>query len=174
MRPPAPLFGRRARLRWLHPIIGGALLMPYILVGTVVVGMTGGRGDGQSLFSSVPAQFAAVRHRPADRGGHRLLPARPAAVRVRRPRPVRGGPPRRAADLAVRNRLARELHDSVGHALSAVTLQAGRRAGSWTAILTTLEDPPRIVVVTTFENDAYVYEALRAGAAGFRAEPRGG
>ncbi|MEU6058315.1 response regulator transcription factor [Streptomyces sp. NPDC047097] len=26
---------------------------------------------------------------------------------------------------------------------------------------------PRIVVVTTFENDAYVYDALRAGAAGF-------
>ncbi|MBO0914536.1 histidine kinase [Streptomyces laculatispora] len=32
---------------------------------------------------------------------------------------------RRAAGLAVRNQLARELHDSVGHALSAVTLQAG-------------------------------------------------
>ncbi|WP_310721335.1 sensor histidine kinase [Streptomyces lydicus] len=31
---------------------------------------------------------------------------------------------RRAAELATRNRLARELHDSVGHALSAVTLQA--------------------------------------------------
>lgn len=30
----------------------------------------------------------------------------------------------RAADLAVRGRLARELHDAVGHALSAVTLQA--------------------------------------------------
>ncbi|MEU9120768.1 histidine kinase [Streptomyces sp. NPDC048506] len=30
----------------------------------------------------------------------------------------------RAADLAARNRLARELHDAVGHALSAVTLQA--------------------------------------------------
>ncbi|MYT23650.1 histidine kinase, partial [Streptomyces sp. SID7760] len=30
----------------------------------------------------------------------------------------------RAADLAVRNRLARELHDAVGHALGAVTLQA--------------------------------------------------
>ncbi|MFI6871886.1 response regulator [Streptomyces sp. NPDC050400] len=29
------------------------------------------------------------------------------------------------------------------------------------------EGAPRIVVVTTFENDAYVYEALRAGAAGF-------
>ncbi|WP_129298851.1 sensor histidine kinase [Streptomyces lydicus] len=31
---------------------------------------------------------------------------------------------RRAGDLASRNRLARELHDAVGHALSAVTLQA--------------------------------------------------
>ncbi|MFJ6511142.1 response regulator [Streptomyces sp. NPDC091406] len=34
-------------------------------------------------------------------------------------------------------------------------------------ILATLSDPPRIVVVTTFENDAYVYDALHAGAAGF-------
>ncbi|MGD3104796.1 sensor histidine kinase [Streptomyces sp. YGL11-2] len=32
---------------------------------------------------------------------------------------------RRAGELAARNRLARELHDAVGHALSAVTLQAG-------------------------------------------------
>ncbi|MFF9014289.1 response regulator [Streptomyces sp. NPDC014870] len=28
-------------------------------------------------------------------------------------------------------------------------------------------EPPRVVVVTTFENDAYVYDALRVGAAGF-------
>ncbi|MEU8487636.1 response regulator transcription factor [Streptomyces sp. NPDC048641] len=34
-------------------------------------------------------------------------------------------------------------------------------------ILGSMAGPPRIVVVTTFENDAYVYEALRAGAAGF-------
>lgn len=34
-------------------------------------------------------------------------------------------------------------------------------------ILATLDVPPRIVVVTTFENDSYVYDALRAGAAGF-------
>ncbi|MFE6936574.1 response regulator [Streptomyces sp. NPDC057699] len=34
-------------------------------------------------------------------------------------------------------------------------------------ILATMDAPPRIVVVTTFENDAYVYDALRAGAAGF-------
>ncbi|MEW2609434.1 response regulator transcription factor [Streptomyces sp. NPDC047880] len=34
-------------------------------------------------------------------------------------------------------------------------------------ILATMDEPPRIIVVTTFENDSYVYEALRAGAAGF-------
>ncbi|MEU2153487.1 response regulator transcription factor [Streptomyces sp. NPDC019396] len=34
-------------------------------------------------------------------------------------------------------------------------------------ILGTLTTAPRIVVVTTFENDSYVYDALRAGAAGF-------
>ncbi|EPD57959.1 response regulator transcription factor [Streptomyces sp. HGB0020] len=34
-------------------------------------------------------------------------------------------------------------------------------------ILATVDGPPRIIVVTTFENDSYVYDALRAGAAGF-------
>ncbi|MCG7529382.1 response regulator transcription factor [Streptomyces sp. OfavH-34-F] len=34
-------------------------------------------------------------------------------------------------------------------------------------ILAGLDPAPRVVVVTTFEHDAYVYEALRAGAAGF-------
>ncbi len=238
MKPLAALFGRRARLRWLHLIIGGALLMPYFLVGTVLVGMTGG---GKVLFSSVPAQFAAFAIalplaavtgffplvRPLSVAAVRALcgvppalladgPARTRQARVRtagwytlhlalggivggdtltlppfavavaalpffaglrttwlldgpemlrepwalalapfaglamllalalvaavagemlaRRAPVLLGPTpedrlaaaeRRAADLAVRNRLARELHDSVGHALSAVTLQAG-------------------------------------------------
>src|SRR4051812_45872251 len=42
------------------------------------------------------------------------------------------------------------------------------------AVLRTVEEPPKILVVTTFENDEYVYEALRAGADGFlpkRARP---
>lgn len=42
------------------------------------------------------------------------------------------------------------------------------------ALLRTVADPPKILVVTTFENDEYVYEALRAGADGFllkRARP---
>ncbi|MFE9685424.1 response regulator [Streptomyces sp. NPDC006285] len=42
------------------------------------------------------------------------------------------------------------------------------------AVLRSVDRPPKIVVVTTFENDEYVYEALRAGADGFllkRARP---
>ncbi|MFE9421603.1 response regulator [Kitasatospora sp. NPDC006697] len=34
-------------------------------------------------------------------------------------------------------------------------------------ILAGLPEPPRILVITTFEHDDYVYQALRAGAAGF-------
>lgn len=42
------------------------------------------------------------------------------------------------------------------------------------AILRTVPTPPKILIVTTFENDEYVYRALRAGADGFllkRARP---
>ncbi|MEU1724479.1 response regulator [Actinomadura sp. ATCC 39365] len=39
-------------------------------------------------------------------------------------------------------------------------IQATRR-------LVALDDPPKVLVVTTFENDDHVYDALRAGASGF-------
>ncbi|MFJ4853034.1 sensor histidine kinase [Streptomyces sp. NPDC088730] len=233
------LLGRRARLRWLHLIIGGALLMPYFLVGTVIVGSF---RAGAHVFSSPAGQLTAFAFalpmaavtalfpltRPLSVSAARALcglpPDRPLAdgpARTRQARvraalwytlhvalggivsgmtlaltpfavgvtvlpffaaarqtpvldvpealdgpwlpvlapfagiamlaamagcaaaagallanraPVLLGPTpddrlaaaeRRAAGLAVRNRLARELHDSVGHALSAVTLQAG-------------------------------------------------
>ncbi|MFI5749552.1 sensor histidine kinase [Streptomyces sp. NPDC051644] len=233
------LFGRRARLRWLHLIIGGALLMPYFLAALVIVGWF---HPGTDLFSSLSHQFTAFAYalpmaavtalfaparqlsvaaaralcgipgdRPLADGPARTRQARartagwytlhlalggiisgstlmmpPLAVTIMvlpfseamRDSPTFGLPEtmdrpwilalvpfaglailvamagcaalagallagrapallgptpedrlaaaeRRAADLAVRNRLARELHDSVGHALSAVTLQAG-------------------------------------------------
>ncbi|MFI8168753.1 sensor histidine kinase [Streptomyces sp. NPDC085931] len=231
------LFGRRARLRWVHLILGGALAMPYVLLGEAVIGpVTGSRnvfgsfplqlasfGVGlpiaavTSLFPLTrPLEAAAVRwlcgvdaerlaFRPARTRGEKARTAAwftlhlgvggivagmslalpPfAAVLIALPvfaglRGTRLGLPEvldhtwalalaplvglvslvalagcaagcgallahwaprllgptpqdrlaaaeaRAADLAVRNRLARELHDSVGHALSAVTLQAG-------------------------------------------------
>jgi DNA-binding NarL/FixJ family response regulator len=36
-----------------------------------------------------------------------------------------------------------------------------------TAQLTAGDDPPRVIVLTTFHQDAYVFQALRAGASGF-------
>ncbi|MFJ3910538.1 sensor histidine kinase [Streptomyces vinaceus] len=229
------LLGARARLRWVHLVLGGALLMPYFLLAQVVVGVWAGRGgffnSVQLTFASyglalplaaVTAVFGLVR--PLSAGAVRALcgvpgerlaegPARSWAARGRtsawwtlhlgvgavvsgislavppmavvlialpfvsglrsaelglgwfstgaapyvapllgagllgglvlcaagagallaRTAPVLLGPTaadrlaaaeERAADLAVRNRLARELHDAVGHALSAVTLQA--------------------------------------------------
>ncbi|MFJ4540510.1 sensor histidine kinase [Streptomyces tibetensis] len=230
------LFGRRARLRWIHLILGGALAVPYVLVGSVVIGPAVGSSDVLGSFPVQLASFvlglplAAVTSlfpltRPLESAAVRWLcgvdadrlalgPARtrgekgrtaawftlhlgfggiiagmslalppfavtlialPVLAAVRGDRlglpevldhtwvlalapvagavalvalagcaagcgallarwapPLLGPTPRerlaaaeaRAADLAVRNRLARELHDSVGHALSAVTLQA--------------------------------------------------
>lgn len=238
-----PLLGRRARRRWLHLIIGGALLMPYFLVGTVVVGVYRPEAD---VFTSPAGQLTAFAYALPMAAVTALLPlARPLSAAVARAlcglpadRPLADGPARtrqarirsaawftlhvglggvisgmtlalvpfavgvmglpffaavrdspvldlpealdrtwvlalaplagiamlvalagcaaaagallanrapvllgptpddrlaaaerRAAELAVRNRLARELHDSVGHALSAVTLQAGAARG---------------------------------------------
>jgi signal transduction histidine kinase len=231
------LFGRRARLRWVHLILGGALLMPYfLLTGAVIVGpLAAGERD---VFSSLPLQLTAyalalpivaltglfplvrplsaavVRALGGVPAGHLAAgPAGSAAARIRtaawytlhvalgglisgatlavppfaavllalplsralrdsrfgvpgvfdgaglalapvaavamlvalagaaaltgallaRCAPVLLGPTAAdrlaaaeewAAELARRNRLARELHDSVGHALSAVSLQA--------------------------------------------------
>ncbi|WP_405981279.1 sensor histidine kinase [Streptomyces sp. NBC_00158] len=235
-RLPGAALGARARLRWVHLILGGALLMPYFLLSQVWVGVAAGRGNVLAslpltlasyaaalplaaltgLFGLVrPLSATAVRAMcgvpgelladgPARSWGSRwrasawwtlhlgvgavisgmTLAATPmalvlilvpfsAALRraslgagwfssganpyvapvlgvgllvlvvaasaaagalLARLAPVLLGPTaadrlaaaeERAADLAVRNRLARELHDAVGHALSAVTLQAG-------------------------------------------------
>ncbi|WP_406057323.1 histidine kinase [Streptomyces sp. NBC_01077] len=232
------LLGQRARRRWLHLIVGGALFMPFWMVGTLVMGpllddggmFTGGLGVQFGAYAVAlplvavaalfplarPMSVAAARALcgvPADRfadgpargreakartagwfalhlgagalisGATLALPpfavslmalpfspslraselgrfwgldrpwwawaALPAgllmllalaavaaatgallareAPRLLGPSPADrlAAAERRAAEAESRNRLARELHDSVGHALSAVTLQAG-------------------------------------------------
>lgn len=49
-----PLFGRRARLRWIHLILGGALAMPYVFVGQLVVGPA---MDSRYVFNDLPLQL---------------------------------------------------------------------------------------------------------------------
>ncbi|WP_338497243.1 histidine kinase [Streptomyces sp. SJL17-4] len=232
------LLGQRARRRWLHLIVGGALFMPFWMVGSVVVAMLFGAGGlftgslavqfgayavGLPLVAVAalfplarPMSVAAARALcgvPADRfadgpaqgreakartagwftlhlgagalisGATLALPpfavtvlalpfspslreselgrlwgldrpwwswaaipagllmllalaavaAATGALLAREAPRLLGPSPadrlaaaeRRAAEAESRNRLARELHDSVGHALSAVTLQAG-------------------------------------------------
>ncbi len=50
------LFGGRARRRWIHLILGGALAMPYVLVGSVILGPLTGADD---VFSSLPLQLGS-------------------------------------------------------------------------------------------------------------------
>ncbi|WP_406197183.1 histidine kinase [Kitasatospora sp. NBC_01560] len=234
------LVGRRARLRWVHLVLGGALLMPYWMLSNVLAGtLDPGRGTAMQIalyfaafglslpMAAVTALVPTVRalegaaaralctpHRPeevatgparswaarrrtagwyvlhilfggvvsgmtlaggpfavvlliAPFGGPRVdeivrfwqgfgFPAWASApllglgllalivtvsaglgALLARWAPVLLGPTpderlaaaeRRATVLAQRNRLARELHDSVGHALSAVGIQASAAA----------------------------------------------
>lgn len=59
---------------------------------------------------------------------------------------------------------ARELHPDV----VLMDVRMDRGDGIWaTNQITALVHPPRVLVVTTFDLDEYVYDALRAGASGF-------
>ncbi|MFB7425232.1 response regulator [Streptomyces hydrogenans] len=77
-----------------------------------------------------------------------------------------------AADGAAVVPLVRSLRPDVVAMDVRMPLMDGIEATS--AVLRTVDSPPKILVVTTFENDEYVYGALRAGADGFllkRARP---
>ncbi|MGV9848591.1 sensor histidine kinase [Streptomyces sp. NPDC003442] len=140
---PAGSWDARARTSlWygLHLAIGGlvsGLILALLPASALLVALPftdDSYADGLSrphAFASAPAALAplagvallALLMGTAAAAGALLARCAPALLG---PAPAErlAAAERRAARLASRNRLARELHDSVGHALSAVTLQA--------------------------------------------------
>ncbi|WP_052311949.1 MULTISPECIES: sensor histidine kinase [unclassified Actinoplanes] len=116
---------RETRLRsalWfgLHLVSGvlvGAVLLIVVPVG--LIALTGGEAFGRGgwwWLAAAPVILAGAGYAVAGLGSLAATMA-----------PILLGPSasEREHHLAERNRLARELHDSIGHALTAMTLQAG-------------------------------------------------
>ncbi len=121
------------------------------------------RGEDDTLYADrMPLTVLLVDDEPLVRAGLRaVLEAQPDIEVVGE-----------AADGAAVTPLVRRLRPDVVAMDVRMPLMDGIEATR--AVLRTVPDPPKIVVVTTFENDEYVYGALRAGADGFllkRARP---
>ncbi|MEU7069228.1 histidine kinase [Streptomyces narbonensis] len=133
------LFGQRARLRWLHLVLGGALFMPYWLVGTIVTAFLLDSPGG--LFGgSLAVQFGAYAVGLPLAAVTALFPlARPMSVAV--VRALCGVPADRFADGPARGREAKArtvgwftLHVGVGALVSGASLALPPFAASLAAL----------------------------------------
>ncbi|WP_217130963.1 LuxR C-terminal-related transcriptional regulator [Streptomyces sp. AC558_RSS880] len=107
-------------------------------------------GTPEAASPSFPRVSARRADRLAELAGQ---PRREQADRMRR------------AVAEEQRRIARELHDVVAHHMSVINEAAASPSGPGTQA----ERPPlpRVLVLTTFDLDEYVYATLRAGASGF-------
>jgi signal transduction histidine kinase len=196
-----PGWGDRVRSGgwWVVQVVAGGLLMgvTFLLVGIAValpvLWARGGAGGAITYVGvAVPARgWAGLVTVPVAAAHLALAVLACAGYRalLRWLAPALLGPGtaerlaaerRRADELAHRNRLARELHDSIGHTLTASTLQAAA-AGR---LLDTAPDPdPRLVrqTLTTIEESSrtaledldHALATLRTSPAGAPAHPAG-
>ncbi|MER5325943.1 sensor histidine kinase [Streptosporangium roseum] len=152
---------------WLSllPLLGDRL---GFLGSTVAAGWSGAWGPAAALVTLALLVYAAA--------GAGALLARLAPVLLG-PAPADrlAALEERARRLATRNRLARELHDSVGHALSVVTVQAGaagrvldRDPEAARTALTAIEESAR----SALEDLDHVLGLLREEESGDRAPAR--
>lgn len=126
------LLGARARMRWLHLVLGGALLMPYFLLTEVVVGvLAGGSNARESLPLSLAAYGAALPLIAATGLSGLVRPMSVAAARA-----LCGVPGERFAEGRARSWAARvrssawwTLHLGVGALVSGLSLAVPPMAG---------------------------------------------
>lgn len=119
------LLGRTARLRWVHLVLGGAALMPYFLLGAVIVGAVTGGAD---VYTTLHLQLAAFACALPIAAVSALFPvARPLSVAAARA--LCGVAPAALADGPAGSRAARArtagwftLHIGLGGVISGMTL----------------------------------------------------
>ncbi|WP_340562459.1 sensor histidine kinase [Streptomyces sp. GSL17-111] len=117
---------RRLALRWVHLLLGGALLMPFFLLSSVLVGLA--TGAASVPVASVPGQLAAYALALPGAALVGLSPlVRPLSVTA--VRALGGVAPERLADTPARSWSARRraagwftLHTGVGALVSGATL----------------------------------------------------
>lgn len=124
------LVGRRARLRWVHLVLGGALLMPYWMLSNVLAGTL---DPGRGTAMQIALYFAAFGLSLPMAAVTALVPTvralEGAAARAlctpHRPEEVATGP---ARSWAARRRTAGwyVLHILFGGVVSGMTLAGGR------------------------------------------------
>ncbi|MDP9867959.1 MULTISPECIES: sensor histidine kinase [Streptosporangium] len=121
-----PLTSPSTYLRWTCLILGGALAMPYVMVGTVVSGLLGlPEAQSYTLVSAQPVVFAGVLPLIALTG--LFLPVRALELTAARgllDARIDSGPDRRARTWAERRRTAAwfTLHLGIGAVLAGATL----------------------------------------------------